>query len=134
MKKFIIALTFIFLSACATNEFLYNDEYGYPIYKAQCDQSSDMNMGDCLKEIGKQCPAGFYILKENEKVTGVSRGTSKYGDVDNTTKNKSINNKYGSANNSSSKLKVENSYTSYNSGSSENVSLKYSRYIIYTCK
>lgn len=73
MKKLFI-LSFLLLSACATNEVLYTDANGQTVYKAKCDQSPNMDIGDCLKLVGQQCPFGYNIMMADEKAKGFMTG------------------------------------------------------------
>ena len=47
MRKFIVGIAFLALSACATNRELYINENGETVYQADCGgMRQDMNMGD----------------------------------------------------------------------------------------
>lgn len=73
MKRFILFFILL-LSACATNEVLYTDANGVTVYKAKCDQTPNMDIGDCLKLVGQQCPFGYNIMMADEKAKGVTTG------------------------------------------------------------
>lgn len=131
MRKILILSMLLLLSACATNEILYTDAYGHIVYKAQCDQAANLDMGDCLKLMGRQCPYGFNILRVNENATGFSTGTQTYGNA--------YTNSYAHANaygygNSAFANGYGNSQTNMNFNSWGGGFLTYSRYIIYTCR
>ena len=71
MKKIIIAVAFLALSACTTNRTLYVNEKGQTVYQADCGRWRRNNMGDCLILAGKQCPNGFDIIMANDQISGI---------------------------------------------------------------
>ena len=130
MKKFSLLL-FVLLSACATNEILYTDAKGVPVYKAQCDQAYHMDISDCIKLMGQQCPFGFNIVMANESAKGAYSGIQTLG-TSNTNSQASVN--AFATGNSIFANGYGNSQTNINLNSFGGTSLSYSRFIIYTCK
>lgn len=130
MKKFYVFFLFL-LSACATNEVLYTDANGQTVYKAQCDQASNIDMGDCIKLMGQQCPLGFNILMATENPIGFMSGNQTYGTM-NTNTYANVN-AYGFGNNAWANG-YANSQTNVNLNSWGGGWTRYNRFVIYTCK
>ena len=130
MKKFNL-LFCVLLSACATNEVLYTEADGTVVYKAQCDQASNIDMGDCIKLVGQQCPFGANILMATENPIGFMTGTQTYGTIN--TDTYAHANAYGFGNNAFANG-YANSQTNVNLNSWGGGWTRYNRFIIYTCK
>ena len=132
MKKFIIAFSFLVLSACATNRELYVNGKGQTVYQANCGgMRQDMNMGDCLMLAGKQCPRGFDIIMANDQISGVIGGAQTYGNIGS---NYYAQGQAGVFGNNAFIQNFGNSQTSFNANGWGGNSFRRNRYIIYTCK
>ena len=132
MRKFIVGISFLALSACATNRELYINENGETVYQADCGgMRQDMNMGDCLMLAGKQCPKGFNIIMTNDQVSGVIGGAQAFG---RTNSNLYAQGQAGIFANNAFVQGLENSQTSFNTNGWGGNSFRRNRYIIYTCK
>lgn len=64
MKKWIL-FSILFLSACATTDFLYIESSGSSVYEADCG-----TLGYCYQKANQQCPNGFEVIDRiaNENV------------------------------------------------------------------
>lgn len=113
MKKIIVAVVFLALSACTTNRTLYVNEKGQTVYQADCGRWRRNNMGDCLIAAGKQCPNGFDIIMAQDQISGI------------------INNGQTNGNISPNPYTAQTSFQADNWNDS---TLRYNRYLIYTCK
>lgn len=145
MKKYIL-FTSLMLCGCAMNSFLYNDENGNPVYKANCS-GAFLSFAECLEAMGKTCPTGFNVLMSSEQqvgtfsdynLTGGTSGTASGAVYGSGNTQGSFNNygNYGTLNSNSSFNAYGN--TQFNSHSNYNMGgytmANVNRYVVYSCK
>ncbi len=132
MKNTLFMLLLFLLSACASNRFLYNDENGKQVYQANCGGIwKNVNMGDCLRLAGKQCPAGFDIVSANEQLNGTIDAASLSGAGQTSAYANGQaqffpNNVFAAGRGNSQSFLRANAFGGN--------TMSYNRYIIYTCK